>query len=1182
MRLFLKIIGIALGVVLVVIFSAWLYLFKLGGIEQILNDNILAAIDKRHHLELSVGRIEGGFISGVRLRDVHIYYVDSTVRYEMVAAPFISVGYAFGNIWEGNWTIDSVLFDSLRIEVRQDSTGRYLLPSFRAQGEPSADPASAEPPKFNFPFITIAHSEVRVVRLSDTIVCDSVSVECSAEGESGTFAVDIRRISFHTNREQFNRIGAQGKITYADKNFLFTEFLLTTGNTRIQSDGNINIATELAGIVNVDIDNLDLASAGSLFGAKLKGVIGANGVISFVGKHLDGALTLSGDFLMAHFDNLFVDFRFAEKALTLDTLYGSLFGDCTLDGKGIINFGESPETYALNADLRNFNLKALVPNALESDLTGSIRLKGESFRNTNLLLNIGVDLRESSLQGWPLQKASGDLIVTVDSITLVDPVRVDYYENVFFAEGTIEYSGEMNLHGRAVLDNLSRYKDKLFVKQPAGKGYAEFAFSGKTKDPNLSGNFISDSLWVYGLFTDSCAGTYDIKRFLTGRHGIAEFAAGRGSIYAMPFDSLSAVIRLDSTLAHCDTVHLFTPVGKLDSRAVVDYGIYPQSISADDIRLQIFDHTYANTAPFACLVDSAGFNIRALELGDDVSHLSASGRIDYSTRMDLALKLSDMPIRPWLKLIDTSQELDGILSSRMAVGGDFVSPRLSVSGTVDSLYLDEFYFGDLHVRLSYDNRNLVLDSAILTSEGGEYRAVGNLPLNLSFSSTHDDRLPEEPFHVDISAHDTKFEMVSLLMPTVEELTGDFTARFSLSGTARHPQLEGSASITHANLKYLDLEDPIRADSASVRMVGNRILIDNVEVFVERKPSKDSFRRYYAYLDGEITALAIDTLDFDVDVIIPREMPFRYELEDISGRMTGDLHVEGTYPRKITGDLTLLSCKYLTNFAEEDAGSPVMAALSQSTGWDIDINADILSNYWIKNQDIDAEFSGEVNFIRESGRYRFLGQMEILRGKGFLFDKTFRLEPGGTVSFTGTESLNPTLDITGYTRIPGSRDSANTQEDLQLGVHITGTLEKPVFNTIEGSGFAREDILPLIVANFYASDTAATSSGIERRVNDLISSQVSQIGSRTLGQIGVETFEIDPGTGQTFDPLQSRVGIGFFPIRKLPVYVYGRSALSGKSGREVGFEYRLNRSVLIEGLRDEKELYHMSLKLHLEF
>ena len=81
------------------------------------------------------------------------------------------------------------------------------------------------------------------------------------------------------------------------------------------------------------------------------------------------------------------------------------------------------------------------------------------------------------------------------------------------------------------------------------------------------------------------------------------------------------------------------------------------------------------------------------------------------------------------------------------------------------------------------------------------------------------------------------------------------------------------------------------------------------------------------------------------------------------------------------------------------------------------------------------------------------------------------------------------------------------------------------------------------------------------VSGYLSSQVTQIGSRTLG---VETFEIDPVYGNKFDPLGTQLTVGFYTHPNL--YVYGRSAISGVSGQEVGFEYRLKRFLLVEGRR----------------
>ncbi|RKX19231.1 MAG: hypothetical protein DRP35_08060, partial [Candidatus Zixiibacteriota bacterium] len=134
----------------------------------------------------------------------------------------------------------------------------------------------------------------------------------------------------------------------------------------------------------------------------------------------------------------------------------------------------------------------------------------------------------------------------------------------------------------------------------------------------------------------------------------------------------------------------------------------------------------------------------------------------------------------------------------------------------------------------------------------------------------------------------------------------------------------------------------------------------------------------------------------------------------------------------------------------------------------------------------------------------------------------------------------------------------------------------------GSNFSNEDIIPMIVGNYYASDSISTSGQIENRLTGLLSTQVSQIGIRQLNQlgIGVETFEIEPYYGQENNPLATRITVGFYTTPGL--YVYGKSPLSGQSGQEVGFEYRFSKSFLVEGRRDEEQLYHLNLKLHLEF
>jgi autotransporter translocation and assembly factor TamB len=305
-------------------------------------------------------------------------------------------------------------------------------------------------------------------------------------------------------------------------------------------------------------------------------------------------------------------------------------------------------------------------------------------------------------------------------------------------------------------------------------------------------------------------------------------------------------------------------------------------------------------------------------------------------------------------------------------------------------------------------------------------------------------------------------------------------------------------------------------------------------------------------------------------------------------MEGEMFVEGSNPPLVTGDLTIVSMAYLVNFVEENQGSPIMIALSSENMWDLDLNIDILSNYWIKNDDIDAELSGNMNLRRERGGYRFFGEMNLLRGSAFLADKTFRIQPESRVIYNGEEDLNAQLDITACTQISGYRPTNTGTEEyevperLDICVLVTGTIEAPEINPTAESDIplTKEELVPLLLANYYGSGDVTADGRLEERVSGVIGSQLSQIGSKRLSKLGVETFEVDPYYEGQFDPLRTRVTVGFYTHPS--VYVYGRSALSLQSGRQAGVEFRLSKNVMVDGRSDEDQLYRLGLKLHWEF
>ncbi len=1172
-----KIVVTLATVSMLALLGIYVYAFWLGGVEQIVNGRLEAILSDKYDLNVRVGKLSGDVFTGLILEDVTVSFDDSVNQYQMLYLPRLSTAYTLSNIWNRNYSLEYLYLDSAEITLMTDTSGKWMLPEFQT-GE-----SGKKIPTFSVEDLGLRDLILHLVRATDTLSLNNITLEMAVQGDERTYSVDLERFEFTSNRERIELDAAGGKVTYSEGVALLDEIELTAGDTRLRLSGYIKRGEPNRGRLDFTADGIDLTAIARYVGPKLKGNVDINGSVEFEGSQIRGTVDLAGDLFRAHFDNMYVGFHYDDRVLTFDTLYGSVFHGCSVDGSGEMRFVKPEPKYQLSANIENFDLSHLLPWTFESDLTGHINLKGSSFKKERMLLNVEADLFESSFADYPLHKATGDITITADSISFHDPFVIDYYENMLSAKGVVVYRDSIDLDVTAQLLNLDRYRGKFFIKEPGGRGVSHFRFSGLTKDPDLSGHFASDSLWVYGLYADSTEADFDIKRFLTRKSGDVQVSFHSGLMWSIPYEATTVDLSIDSDLVYIREGQLSSPNTRLSATGLLDYMVYPQQLTIDTVHIEPFGQEFYNRNDIEIRIDSAGFIFDHAALWNESALLSVLGRADYDESLDLILTVKKMPITPWISLFDTVLTTGGLLSGDARLTGTLDSPEFEMFCRIDSLLYKDLVLGDLSAAIDYKDQLVTLDSLKLVSDSGQYEARGLLYADLAFSSQVDERLPDRPMNLSLSGSDRQFELVTLVMPSVEKLTGEFSGMVQLTGTPFKPHLEGVAWIRNARLKYFDLAHPLFCDSIGVKMIDNKILFDHAELYATTNKEKDGSPRY-AIIDGEIVVKALDSLYYDLDVSLPREFPFSYELDDIKGKAEGDFHIVGYTPQLVTGDITLIAIRYGASFADEDEGSPVMEALMSENSWDLNIDIDILSNYRIKNEDIDAEFSGKLNLVREKGVYRFSGEMEILRGRGFLMDKTFRLEQGSKVIFEGGDTLNPRLDITGYARIAGIRsggiDEAEAPEQIELCIQIGGTLNAPQINPCEGSEFSREDILPIIIANYYSNEQVSSSGHFEQRLFGLGFSQVSQIGARQLSNIGVETFEIDPVYGDNQNAFNARVTVGGYAASNL--YLYARSTLTGQTRQEAGFEYRLNRAFQIEGRRDEAELYHLNLKLHWEF
>ncbi len=528
MRRWIK--GILYAVLALVVIGAgfYYYLFHLHGLENIASSQLNKLLAGTVPLDISIGHIRGDVFSELVLEDVSVRFRDTLVGYQVFGAKRISATYSLRDLLHANYSLKFLSIDSALIHLKRDSAGGLILPKLPKDTGASA---SKNPPDFAVGRLLLNQCGVLVDGPSDTLALDGFNFDGGVKSDQGTIALEIHRAGTGSNKKTYRLSQVSGKVTFSNGLITAQDLSVERDSTRVKVSGVYDLEHR-RGRVAFNIDNIDVAEVGALAGVPLSGAVDGYGNVTIAADTLSGSVSLGGQFLIADFENLTVSFRLVHGQLALDTLYGTILGDCGVEGSGKIDFVSRPERYSADLTLNGFNLSHLIKHSFDSNLNGKIHLDGRSFGDKTLALTIGADLFESEFDGYPIQTGSGKMIITTDSIIFPEPFAVSYYENQFTVAGKIDYRNDLSLDVIAHLNNLDRYRGKLFINQPGGRGYGQAHLGGRTSDPDLKGYFTSDSLWLYGMYSDSFDATFDIDRFLTGRQG-SVVARGMGGSSGM-------------------------------------------------------------------------------------------------------------------------------------------------------------------------------------------------------------------------------------------------------------------------------------------------------------------------------------------------------------------------------------------------------------------------------------------------------------------------------------------------------------------------------------------------------------------------------------------------------------------------------------------------------------------------
>ncbi len=435
--------------------------------------------------------------------------------------------------------------------------------------------------------------------------------------------------------------------------------------------------------------------------------------------------------------------------------------------------------------------------------------------------------------------------------------------------------------------------------------------------------------------------------------------------------------------------------------------------------------------------------------------LFADGRLVRGEgRSEFDLRAAGLDLGVVARVLQLDEQLEGIVSADLMASGTAAQPAWRGWLRVDDAVYENLHFDS--VAATGTVADGVLASEIESWSGGRrsLRLGGSLPMDLRLSAV-EDRLPDEPRHIEIMADSFPAAMVLPALTGLEEVDGTISGIMTIAGTRSSPQPDGNLVLSNAS-GFIEALG-VRLSSVDV---GARLSSDGIVALEGTAMSGQGTMR----MNGIVDVSQPDSLPLDL-AFWPRGFQI-VNRRDMEVSVTGDSITlsESFISPLIQGELEVSDG---TVFLEEfqrvaqtiDFYDPVLVTAATRaiglTGEEGDDRAvrprnPFLQNLrvlvdlhvgpgnWLRSREMNVETSGDLSltFDRQTNQLVLHGGIDVVRGTYSLGPRTLRMTDG-SFQFVGTPGFNPGIAVTAENRM-----HTREGEPLVITADISGTLLSP--------------------------------------------------------------------------------------------------------------------------------------------
>ncbi len=687
---------------------------------------------------------------------------------------------------------------------------------------------------------------------------------------------------------------------------------------------------------------------------------------------------------------------------------------------------------------------------------------------------------------------------------------------------------------------------------------AEILVSGRLSGSlTLAGSFeeldVSGQLQLgEGSFGSSRVGeaalSFSAAGLLSPQPGIqAQIDAADIGVVDRAFDSVSVRLEYEQPRGRLDLFVVTSEAEDYRARVALEQGDEARTLHLDELVLRFPEERWNLGGPATVSWDRDGLTVRDLRVirpGVGGMRVRAQGRLPFRGEADFDLIIGGLNVERIADVLQLSERLEGVVDVELEVTGSARNPVISGTLSAADFRFREYEFDRLVGAWDYENRAASGGIELWTDSVQVLTVSGELPLDLAFQEVAD-RVPDESINLVVVSQQLPLSLLMAPFESYQDVSGTLSGRVELGGTIESPTPSGQLTVSDGAAFLQGL---------GVRHQG---LNGTLDWFPDGRVEIDGSARALGTAQVQGTVTLAPASDPGLDLAVGLDAFQGMDREDVTGRLSGDFRVEGSYRRPVVSGNLLVDEGTL--FVEEFERAAEIVDLSDPDFYEgVDMAAvdlrpllaeqnpflrnirmenltlTVQRNSWIRSDRMDVELDGELQVLydRLTQDLAMLGTLEAVRGSYDAFGRQFQVD-GGTLRFLGTPGIDPELNIQASNRIRSA-----VGDRFAITATVTGTLVSPRIDlTSDQAGLSEDDLLSYL---YFGRPTYALTSGQTRTLGAagaLLGSGVALLGStfgNRLGSMVAEEF----------------FGMDYLSINQEDLWALGDEGLRGTLGNTV--------------------------------